>query len=214
MEFVERKRSRKSPSFKLVNDAGKQMTADNRRYVSTLECTSLSCSHRHDVASFCSNHSLCLIACVSAAFVVKASLSLCTSSSVMEYSTGLSAAWTWWSSSQSRSLQVVLTRSITSSQLHRTQLTDITTSAGLHLELLRRFRIYYICSSFTLRACICNICAFMNRTVTNTENSSCLVDILLFLCSNLDNSMIFIFPYLFWLKHNCFNCQKSDWCQF
>lgn len=89
-------------------------------------------------ASFCSNHSLCLIACLSAAFVVKAfsssdafSLSLCTSSCVMEYSTGLSAAWTWWSSSQSRSLQVVLTCSITSSHLHRTQLllwvTDITT---------------------------------------------------------------------------------------
>ncbi len=148
MEFVERKRSRKSPSFKLVNDAGKQMTADNRRYVSTLECTSLSCSHRHNVASFCSNHSLCLIACVSAAFVVKAFsssdafLSLCTSSSVMEYIPGLSAAWTWWSSSQSRSLQVVLTCSITSSHLHRTQLllwvTDITTCpAGLHLELFK-----------------------------------------------------------------------------
>lgn len=209
MEFVERKRSRKSPSFKLVNDAGKQMTADNRRYVSTLECTSLSCSHRHNVASFCSNHSLCLIACVSAAFVVKAFsssdafLSLCTSSSVMEYS----------------SLQVCLLRerdealhshaayrwSWPAASLHHICTAhsccyEWQTSQHVLLDFiwnyLRRFRNYYICSSFKLRACICNICAFMNRTVKNTENSSCFVDILLFFYV-LDNSMIFIFPYLF-----------------
>ncbi len=158
MEFVERKRSRKSQSFKLVNDAGKPMTADNRRYVSTLECTYRSLTMSD--ASFCSNHS-CLVACL---FVVKAfsssgafSLSLCTSSSVKEHSTCLSAAWTWWRSSQSRSLQVVLTCSITSSHLHRTQLllwvTSSSSSSGT---------IYYICSSFKLRA-VCNICALKDE---------------------------------------------------
>lgn len=139
MQFVERKRSRKSQSFKLVNDAGKPMTADNRLYVSTLECT-----YRCLIVLLAPLRSVRIIRCVWS-FVVKAfssagafSLSMCTSSSVMEYNTGLSAAWTWWRSSQSRSLQVVLTCSITSSHLHRTHTAESQhVKQRPHLELFK-----------------------------------------------------------------------------
>lgn len=84
-------------------------------------------------------------------------LSLCTSSSVMEYSTGLCAAWTWWSSSHSHAVYR-WSCSITSS----------------HLQLWVTAR--HVTSSITIltahpywEASIWYICAFkMNRAVKNT----------------------------------------------